>query len=141
MVDQAGQDSYTQTPSRSDAPHEAAPYATRHGGHRRDRREQACVAAALRACDLPRDAAVLALTELARITLGPLIAPFCNSFAVDAVKFRVKYTLAGRTPDDRVPIPVSTFTADARAAGLQIKHSFPARRAVSPLWYVLLQRS
>jgi hypothetical protein len=99
------------------------------------------MAAALRACDLPRDATVLALTELARITRGPLIASFCNSFAVDAVEFRVKYTLAGRTPNDRVPIPFSTFTADARAAGLQIKQSFPTRRAVSPLWCVLLQRS
>src|SRR3954467_13423559 len=40
-------ESYQQTRSRFDDPSVAAVYATRHGGHGRDRREQSCIERAL----------------------------------------------------------------------------------------------
>lgn len=221
-------DSYSQTKARFDTATEAARYAKRHGGHSRDRREQGCIAAALRACNLPQGAAVLdlpcgagrlapmlvdmgyqlteadnsphmvdqarlawlsaagndtqrlerckfevqdvmkttfadrqfdavicnrllhhfveannrmrALTELARISKGPVIVSFFNAFALDAVKFKLKHALSGKVPNDRVPIPMGEFTEDAKKAGLRVDQSYPTRWGISPQWYVLLRR-
>jgi len=229
MTEKQASDSYSQTKARFDTEKEAARYAKRHGGHSRDRREQGCIAAALRACNLPQGATVLdlpcgagrlapmlvdmgyqlteadnsphmvdqarlawlstagndpkrldrakfevqdvmkttfpdrhfdavicnrllhhfvepatrvrALTELARISKGPVIVSFFNSFALDAVKFKLKYALSRRTPNDRVPLPLTAFTTAARAAGLHLDHAYPFRWGISPQWYVLLRKA
>lgn len=55
------QDSYILTKSRFDTAMEASVYASKHGGHARDKREQACIAAALAASNLLPDSLVLDL--------------------------------------------------------------------------------
>ncbi|MGH7177301.1 MAG: class I SAM-dependent methyltransferase [Tepidisphaeraceae bacterium] len=218
--------SYQLTRERFDQPSAAALYATRHGGHARDRREQACIERALesvprgaRVLDLPCGAGrlapmlvrmgfdlteadnsphmveqaqsawrqtcadeaqdesgvkfevrdvmrtgypdgafdavicnrllhhfvesstrVAALRELARITRGALIVSFFNSFAYDAMTFRLKNWLRGRVPHDRIPIAMSEFLVDAAAAGLTLERAFPTRWGISPQWYVRLRR-
>lgn len=81
---------------------------------------------------------VAALRELARISRGRVIASFFNTFAFDAVAFRMKNFVRRRVPTDRIPIAMSQFLADAEAAGLVLDHAFPTRWGISPQWYVRL---
>jgi SAM-dependent methyltransferase len=83
---------------------------------------------------------VAALSELARISKGTIVASFFNSFAIDAVMFKVKNRLKSKIPDDRIPIAMNQFLADASDAGLQLDESFPTRWGVSPQWYVRLRK-
>lgn len=77
-----------------------------------------------------------ALAELARISKGPIVASFFCSFALSALKFRVRNALRGVVPTDRVPIPLTEFTQDVEAAGLRIEQVLPVRWAISPQTYV-----
>jgi len=220
----AGQ-SYSSTASRFDQASAAALYATRHGGHARDRREQGCIERALanvregsKVLDLPSgtgrllpmlhrlgyqiteadysphmvqharelwakyvaavpaaavakvafetqdvmkttypdksfDATicnrlfhhftesatrVAALKELARITKGPIVVSFFNADTIDARFKRLINALRNKTLKGRIPIPMSTFAADARAAGLRLDANFPTRGIISPQTYVRL---
>lgn len=81
-----------------------------------------------------------ALRELARVTNGPIIVSFFNSFALDAVKFHIKHWLRGTTPQDRIPISLAQFRADVQAAGLTVTQLLPTRWGISPQWYAVLER-
>jgi ubiquinone/menaquinone biosynthesis C-methylase UbiE len=80
---------------------------------------------------------VAALTELQRITRTAVVVSFFNSFAIDAVRFRLKYWLRGTPPQDRIPIPMNDFAADVNAAGLEIDTTIPVMWGLSPMWYVV----
>jgi len=82
---------------------------------------------------------VRALTELGRICSGPLIVSFFNSFAIDAVRFRLRHRLRGTIPRDRIPIPMPVFLDDVARAGLEIQQTVPVLWGVSPLWIVVAQ--
>jgi len=84
---------------------------------------------------------VQALTELGRICSGPVIVSFFNSFAIDAVRFRLKHLLRGTVPHDRIPIPMSVFLDDVARAGLEMRQTVPVLWGVSPLWIVVAHRS
>ena len=80
---------------------------------------------------------VAALTELQRITKTSVVVSFFNSFAVDAIRFRLKHWLRGTPPQDRIPIPMNAFAADVRAAGLEVDAAIPVMWGLSPMWYVV----
>lgn len=78
-----------------------------------------------------------ALGELRRISRGPVILSFFNSFALDAVYRRLRDKVRGRTRRDRIPIPYSTFRAELLAAGFRIQGKIAVRWGISPHWYVV----
>lgn len=223
--DGESESSYTNTANRFDQASAAALYATRHGGHARDRREQGCIERALatvpagsKVLDLPcgagrllpmlhrmgyqiteadysphmvdqarqlwqeflkstPDAAktpvtfetqdvmrttypdkafdaticnrlfhhfsesatrVSALRELARITKGPIIVSYFDAGTIDAQFKKVVRFVRGKRLKGRIPIPMKTFLADVKAAGLRLDQNFPTRPMVSPQTYVRL---
>lgn len=81
-----------------------------------------------------------ALKELRRITRGPIVVSFFNSFAVDSLRFKLRWFLKGQKPIDRIPISLSTFTADGQAAGLTVERTVATRWGLSPMWYVVFRR-
>ena len=82
-----------------------------------------------------------ALAELRRICRGIIVLSFFNSFAMDALTFRLKHWARRTTPIDRIPIALSTFTADIHTAGLRIERKLATRWGISPMWYVVLSRA
>lgn len=82
-----------------------------------------------------------ALRELRRICRGPIIVSFFNSFALDSVRFRLRWMLRRQQPTDRIPISLSTFAADGRAAGLTVERTIATRWGISPMWYVVFRQS
>jgi len=82
-----------------------------------------------------------ALRELARICRGPLVVSFFNSFALDALRSRLKHALQGTCPTDRIPIPMATFVADGCHAGLRVDRTVAVRYGISPLWLVVFRHA
>jgi len=82
-----------------------------------------------------------ALAELRRVCTGPLIVSFFNAFSLDAAAFRLRHFIRRTTPNDRIPISLQTFAADATDAGLRIEATLPVRWGISPQWYVVLRRA
>jgi len=83
----------------------------------------------------------IALAELARICSGPIVVSFFNSFAFDALRRRFRHAVRGTKPIDRIPIPLKTFEADARHAGLEVVKRLPCRWGISPQWYLVLRKT
>ena len=84
---------------------------------------------------------VAALRELRRIARGPIVVSFFNTFALDAVRFRLKYLIRGTEPTDRIPIPMRVFAGDVEAAGLEITATIPVMWGLSPMWFVVARSS
>jgi len=82
---------------------------------------------------------IAALRELRRIARGPVIVSYFDSFALDALRRRVKNRLRGIVPTDRVPIPWSTFAAEIRWAGLEVVARKSVMWGISPMCYVVVQ--
>ena len=78
-----------------------------------------------------------ALKELRRISRGPVIISFFNSFALDAVYRRLRDKVRGRMRRDRIPIPYTTFHAELLAADFRIHKTIAVRWGISPHWYVV----
>jgi SAM-dependent methyltransferase len=81
---------------------------------------------------------VAVLSEFRRICCGRIFVSFFNSFALNAVRFRMKHWLRGTTPTDRIPIPMTEFAADIHAAGLRVLSTSAVAWGFSPMWYVEL---
>ena len=80
---------------------------------------------------------LMALKELRRISRGPVIISFFNSFALDAVYHRIRDIVRGRTPQDRIPIAYRTFRGELRSAGFEIQKKIAVLWGLSPHWYVV----
>ena len=80
---------------------------------------------------------IRALTELRRISRGPVIVSFFNAFALGAVRFHLKHALRRTVPFDRVPIPAWSFLNDVRRAGLTPVSLYAVMWGISPLWHVV----
>lgn len=78
-----------------------------------------------------------ALRELRRISRGPVIISFFNSFALNAAYHRVKNILRRRVLHDRIPIPFKTFHAEIQSAGFRVQKKIAIRWGISPHWYVV----
>jgi SAM-dependent methyltransferase len=82
-----------------------------------------------------------ALRELGRITRGSLVVSFFNSFALDALRFRLRHAVRRTQPTDRIPIPIKRFAAEALGAGLVVERTVPVWFGISPLWCVVFRRA
>ncbi len=80
-----------------------------------------------------------ALSELARISKGPIVISYYSTHCLDAVTFRIKNGLRKRNPTDRVPIPPSVLAQDARASGLNVVREIRSRSIVSMQTYAVLE--
>lgn len=82
-----------------------------------------------------------ALSELARVSRGPVVVSFFCSFALSALKQRIVNAARGVVPADRVPISFRAFREDLEAAGLRADAVHPVRFGVSPQTYVRAVRA
>ncbi|PCJ63677.1 MAG: hypothetical protein COA73_05240 [Candidatus Hydrogenedentota bacterium] len=80
------------------------------------------------------------LTELARVSRGPIVISFFCSESFSALRFRIKSRLKGENPTSRIPIPLETLKADIKACGLKLDAVYYTRRWVSSQTYVKLSR-
>jgi 2-polyprenyl-3-methyl-5-hydroxy-6-metoxy-1,4-benzoquinol methylase len=78
-----------------------------------------------------------ALAELRRISRGPVVVSFFNTFALDALYRRLRDTLRGRARKDRLPIPYATLAAEMQSTGFRIQKKIAVRWGLSPHWYVV----
>ncbi|QDU81589.1 Glycine/sarcosine N-methyltransferase [Polystyrenella longa] len=82
---------------------------------------------------------VKAFRELKRISKHQVIVSFFNSFALDALRFRLKHFLRGTKPQDRIPIPLNAIVEDLEEAGLRMVAKVPVIWGLSPLWYIIAE--
>jgi ubiquinone/menaquinone biosynthesis C-methylase UbiE len=78
-----------------------------------------------------------ALRELRRISRGPVVLSFFNSFSLDAAYRRLCNTVQGRTAKDRIPIAYETFHTEIRSTGFKVHKKIAVRWGISPHWYVV----
>ncbi len=78
-----------------------------------------------------------ALKELRRISRGPVIISFFNSFALDAAYRKLVNKARGRTPRDRIPIPYPVFHGELLTTGFRVQRKIAVRWGISPHWYVV----
>ncbi len=81
------------------------------------------------------------LAELARICRDRLVVSYYDSFALSALKFRLRNRLRGVTPTDRVPISSKIFRRDYESCGLRMVRKLPVRRGISPQTYLVLAKA
>ena len=79
-----------------------------------------------------------ALSELARISKGPVILSYYSTHCLDAFTFKFKNGLRGQNPTDRVPISPSVLAEDSKSAGLAVVREIPSRSIVSMQTYAVL---
>lgn len=79
------------------------------------------------------------LKEFGRICRGPILVSFFNSFALDAVRIRVKHWIRRKVAQDRIPISMSTMVRDVRNAGMDVIAKWSVLWGLSPMCYLVLQ--
>jgi SAM-dependent methyltransferase len=82
------------------------------------------------------DLRIEALSELRRISRGPVVVSFCNAFSLDALQLgiaRRRSSGSGR----RIPIPVWAFLNDLRRAGLNPVDRHAVLWGISSLWHII----
>jgi len=78
-----------------------------------------------------------AMRELCRISRGPVIMSFFNSFSLTAWIRRGRHIFSRRPIRDRVSVSMSLFLAELEAAGLSPLRTFAATWGISPMWLVV----
>jgi ubiquinone/menaquinone biosynthesis C-methylase UbiE len=81
-----------------------------------------------------------ALRELRRISRGPIVVTFLNSFALDRITYWLKGVIRRQKRTTQLPIPYKTFASDIAAAGLRIDRKLAAHWGVSSRWFLVLSR-
>ena len=79
------------------------------------------------------------LTELRRVSQGPVIVSFFHSISLQHARRQLARRL-GKTQSGRCAIRFSVLRADLAAAGLQVVATRPLLRFVSEQWLVLAQQ-
>ena len=78
----------------------------------------------------PAETRISALTELARISRGPVIVFFLNTWTIRGLLFHLKHR--ADDPMERTPVSLGEFRANGRAAGLDtdrhLSHSRPVQQ-------------
>ena len=82
-----------------------------------------------------------ALSELSRISRGPVIVFFFNRLALDTIRLAALRLVFGRFRRGRIPISVSRFAAEGASAGLRLEKVLFTRRGISPQCYGVFRRS
>jgi len=78
-----------------------------------------------------------AMAELQRISHGPVIISFFNSFSISASMRRLKYFIKGMPVKDRVSLKMGTFLSELKSQGMRPVDKIPVRWGVSPMWDVV----
>lgn len=81
-----------------------------------------------------------ALRELARVTDGPIVVSFFNSYSLSAFLTKIKNSLRHKKPQDRFSIPLSDLKKDIEAVGLTITDCYYTFFGISPQMYVKLRK-
>jgi 2-polyprenyl-3-methyl-5-hydroxy-6-metoxy-1,4-benzoquinol methylase len=84
---------------------------------------------------------LLALTELRRISSGPLIVSFLCNWSIDALWHYIMRALRLIRSQKCRPISPLTFTEEMRSAGFKIKCWIAMRPFISKRWYAVLEPS
>lgn len=79
------------------------------------------------------------LKEFSRICRGPILVSFFNSFALDAVRVRLKHWMRRKVATDRIPISLATMSRDVGHAGMDIVAKLSVLWGLSPMCYLVLQ--
>jgi SAM-dependent methyltransferase len=82
-----------------------------------------------------------ALRELRRVSRGPIVVTFLNSFALDRATYWLQDRLRGRKRTTQLPISYRAFAADVVAAGLKIDRKMAAHWGISSRWFLVLSRA
>ncbi|MBI3461911.1 MAG: class I SAM-dependent methyltransferase [Planctomycetes bacterium] len=80
-----------------------------------------------------------ALSELRRISAGPVIVSFFNSFSLESIRLGILRAVFHKFARDRIPISVSRFAADGQAAGLRLQKVIATRWGISPQCYAVFR--
>lgn len=78
-----------------------------------------------------------AMAELQRISQGPVIISFFNSFSLSASLRKLKYFMKRMPITDRVAIKMSLFLNELKSQGMRPVDTIPIRWGVSPMWDVV----
>jgi SAM-dependent methyltransferase len=81
-----------------------------------------------------------ALSELRRISRGPIVVTFLNSFALDRFSYWLQDRLRGRRRSSQLPIPFRSFAAEIESVGLGIDKKLAAHWGISSRWFLVLSR-
>lgn len=76
------------------------------------------------------DARRALLSELSRISKGPIVVSFRCSLSLETLRARVVNMMRSVTPE-RIPLPFSVFCKDLAAAGLRAAEVHPVRLLIS----------
>jgi ubiquinone/menaquinone biosynthesis C-methylase UbiE len=76
---------------------------------------------------------ISALTELARVSKGPIIVFFLNTWTVRGLLFHLKHRKDN--PMERTPVSLGEFRANGRAAGLTLTATYATRGRFNKEWY------
>lgn len=78
-----------------------------------------------------------AIRELQRVSRGPVVISFFNSFSLSASMRKIRYIIRGAGITDRVPIKMSLFLSELKSQGMRPVDKIPVRWGVSPMWDVV----
>jgi hypothetical protein len=84
---------------------------------------------------------MMAIRELKRITRGPIVFSFFNSFSLSAMVRFVKNAVKNHIPTDRIPIRKKIIVAELESVGLEVIKIIPALLGVSPMCIVVAKAS
>lgn len=81
-----------------------------------------------------------ALAELNRISRGPIVAFYFLRTPGSMLSYDLRNWLRRKQPEDRIPVAKAQLDAEARDAGLRVKHIDWVRPLLSPQCYVTFER-
>lgn len=90
---------------------------------------------------LERHERVTAMRELARISKGPVVLSFYNSFSISMTWRRLKKWVQGKSVTDRAPVSLNQLRSEADEAGLKVVYKTAVRWGVSAHWYLVLDKA
>lgn len=80
-----------------------------------------------------------AITELARISKGPVIFSFFNTFSLSMTYRILRKRLKGKKLTDRVPVPLDVIRNEIEECGMKVVTDIPKRWGISAMWYVIME--
>jgi SAM-dependent methyltransferase len=80
-----------------------------------------------------------ALTELQRISKGPIIVSFSCNLALDVLVYRIKRFLGITRLRSCEPVSFTDFAKDAQSVGLEVVRWIATRPLISKRWYAVLR--
>lgn len=80
-----------------------------------------------------------AITELARISKGPVIFSFFNTYSLTMTYRILRKRLKGKKSTDRVAVPLAIIRNEVEECGMKIVTDIPKHWGISAMWYVIME--